>query len=139
MSVHFTLVEFVRSKVASENKIDNSIPENLMQNLLFTMAGCERVRAYLGHAMTISSGYRCPELNKIVGGAENSQHLYAQAVDFICPGYGPPRFIVKALKPMRFILGIDQLILERTWVHISFTLQPRYQVLESVESRFIEI
>lgn len=139
MSVHFTLAEFVRSRVATEHGIDNAVPEKLMTNLEFTMAGCERIRAYLGHAMTITSGYRCPELNHEVGGAENSQHLSAQAADFICPGFGPPRLIVKALKPMRFVLGIDQLILEKTWVHVSFTAQPRYQVLEATESRFVEL
>lgn len=32
--------------------------------------------------LIISSGYRCKELNKKVGGASNSDHVYGAAVDF---------------------------------------------------------
>lgn len=34
-----------------------------------------------GEAIVISSGYRCPELNKKVSGAGNSDHLYGAAAD----------------------------------------------------------
>lgn len=132
MSIHFTRAELIRSRKAQELGIDNSLPEALSLALDFTMAGAERVRAFLGMPMAISSGYRCPALNDAVGGSENSQHLKAEAIDFTCPGFGTPLRIVEALLPLRRQLGIDQLILEATWVHASFTLRPRYVVLRAL-------
>jgi uncharacterized protein YcbK (DUF882 family) len=35
----------------------------------------------LGNPITVNSGYRCPELNKAIGGVANSQHLIGQAAD----------------------------------------------------------
>lgn len=131
MSVFFTLKEFQYSRTAEENEIENVLPEELMGAALFTLAGLERVRWVLMHPMTLSSGYRCPELNRHpkIGGVEDSQHTKAEASDFICPGFGTPKEIYDKLTPLRFILGIDQLILEASWVHVSFTLNPRYQAI----------
>jgi uncharacterized protein YcbK (DUF882 family) len=36
----------------------------------------------------VLSGYRCPKLNRLIGGAKNSQHITAQAADIIIPGFG---------------------------------------------------
>lgn len=125
MSKHFTRAELVRSKRAQELDIDNSPPDHVLANLDVTMAGCERVRAFLGHRMIISSGFRCEKLNQAVGGSDKSQHLVGQAVDFTCPDFGGPVDICRALAPMLEVLGIDNLVLEGEWVHMSFTLDPR--------------
>jgi hypothetical protein len=43
----------------------------------------EKVRALLGdRPMGVHSWYRCPEHNRSVGGAPDSQHLYGRALDF---------------------------------------------------------
>lgn len=127
---NFTYAEMIRSRTAQERRIDNRLsPPGLLQALEFTMAGLERVRAALGSPMEILSGYRCPELNAAVRGAPDSQHMRAEAADFVCPDFGGPGEIVEKLTPLRFMLGIDQLILEPSCVHVSFTLAPRYQVL----------
>jgi zinc D-Ala-D-Ala carboxypeptidase len=134
---HFTLEEFTRSEMAQKRGLDNTLPSVLLGAARFTLAGAERVRAALGgHPMPLSSGYRCPPLNQLVGGSKDSQHLRAEAIDFKCPTFGEPRRIVEALIPLVEMLGIDQLILEGTWVHASFTLAPRYSVLEAVGSSF---
>lgn len=132
MSIHFTRAELIRSRIAQERGIDNSPPDHILPALDFTMAGCERIRAALGFPMTISSGYRSPYLNAAVGGSKTSQHMAGEAVDFVCPGFGDPEMIVQKLKPMMRLLGIDQIIIEKTWVHVSFTLQPRYQALRAL-------
>lgn len=124
---YFTRKEFLRSKKAVEFGIENEFPEQHEAALKITMAGCERIRAFLGERMIISSGFRCPELNRLVGGSENSQHTVAEAVDFTCPDFGTPEEIAKALKPALVILGIDNLVLEGSWVHMSFTLEPRHK------------
>lgn len=125
MSRHFTLAELTRSKRAQELGIDNSPPDHVLSNLNVTMAGCDRVRAFLGHRMIISSGYRCEALNDAVGGSKKSQHLIGQAVDFTCPDFGSPADIALKLGVALEVLGIDNLVLEGDWVHMTFTLDPR--------------
>ncbi len=131
-TTHFTLDELTRSRTAEDLGIDNTPPVQLNAALVQTLCGLERVRAYLGEPIFISSGYRSPLLNKSVGGEETSQHLKGEAVDFRAPGFGTPEEVVKALKPAVKILGVDQLILEPGWVHMSFSTAPRYQVLRSI-------
>lgn len=116
LSPHFTLEELIATQ---HRGIDNSPPPDVLANLGFTAKNLEAVRAYLGCPIIISSGYRCPELNKAVGGQPKSQHLTGQAVDFIAPGFGPPRAVAARLKDSG--IGWDQLIVEfDRWVHISF-------------------
>lgn len=134
---HFTREEFSRSQMAQDRGIDNTVPPALLRALDFTIAGAERLRAALGgNPMLISSGYRCDLLNALVGGVAGSQHLKAEALDFTCPKFGDPRRVVEALIPMIEIVGIDQLIMEGSWVHASFTLNPRFSVLEAVGKSF---
>jgi zinc D-Ala-D-Ala carboxypeptidase len=137
MTQHFTLDEFMRSEMALQRGLDNTLPSVLLGAARFTLAGAERVRAALGgRPMPLSSGYRCPALNLLVGGQKDSQHLRAEAIDFKCPTFGDPRRIVEGLIPLVAIIGIDQLILEGTWVHVSFTLTPRGNVFEAVNGSF---
>jgi uncharacterized protein YcbK (DUF882 family) len=41
----------------------------------------ERLRSYRSKPIIIVSGYRCPVHNEKVGGARDSQHMYAAAAD----------------------------------------------------------
>jgi zinc D-Ala-D-Ala carboxypeptidase len=129
MRPHFTRVELAFSSKAIELNIDNTPPESVIPALDRTIAGLERVRLFLDHPMIITSGYRCPELNAAVGGVVDSQHLRGEAADFVCPQYGEPVRVVLALMPLRRCMDIDQLIMEGSWIHISFSASPRHQVL----------
>jgi hypothetical protein len=126
---HFTREEMEHSALAIARGIENRIPLPLLWNLDVTLAGLNRVRAFLGQPVIILSGYRCPTLNDLVKGARDSQHMKAQAADLIVPKFGAPPAVAQALRNARFILGLDQLILEASWVHVSFTLTPRHEVL----------
>ena len=129
MSEHFSIHEFLFSATALANNIDNVPPFDLYNNINATMAGLERIRAYLGQPMQILSGYRNDAVNKLVGGVSDSQHLTGNACDFVCPEYGTPKAICEILERYIQVIGIDQLIFEQTWVHVSFTSNPRHQVL----------
>ena len=130
LSEHFTLDELVHSRSATRLKIDNTPSPEIAQRLAKTAQGLEKVRTLLGgHPILISSGYRCKALNQAVGGSPNSAHLQGWAVDFTCPGYGPPLEIVRAIavSPIPF----DQIINEGTWVHLSFEPSMRRKALSA--------
>ena len=79
---HFKFYEMVRSSKADEFKIDNWPKDaDIMDNIIFTMECLDKIREDYGLPLYISSGYRCDELNKKVGGVKTSQHMKGQAAD----------------------------------------------------------
>ncbi|MGB2578157.1 hypothetical protein AAIR98_000921 [Elusimicrobium simillimum] len=80
----------------------------------------EQVRSILGVPMIVTSGGRCPELNKAINGSPTSQHFLWEAIDFIPKNMS----VAEAFDLIRGSnLQFGQLILERAgikeWVHIS--------------------
>ena len=128
LSEHFTLEELTFSATAQRKQIDNKPPAEVLDNMKRLAAGLEEVRAALGNKpMRINSGYRSPKLNRAVGGARLSAHMAGYAADFVCPEFGSPLKIVKALAATG--IQFDKLIQEGTWVHISFAPEARRQLL----------
>lgn len=128
LSPHFSLAEFTASDTAARRGIDNTPPPQVMAALSRTAQGLEAVRRLLGSPIIISSGYRSPVLNVLVGGQPSSQHCLGQAVDFICPRAGPPAALV--VRIVASDIPFDQVILEYgRWVHMSITDAPRRQAL----------
>ena len=80
LTKHFTLQEFERSGAAARLHIDNRVPAELVPNIRYL---CEEVleplREHFGEPVYVSSGYRCEELNRAVGGVRNSQHMRGEA------------------------------------------------------------
>ena len=119
LSPHFTLAEMTVSDVAARRGLPNMPPDDILPALTRTAQGLEAVRAVLGKPIIVTSGYRSPAVNRLVGGQPSSQHMKGEAADFICPGYGSPAEIVAAL--VKSAVQYDQCILEfGRWVHISF-------------------
>lgn len=128
LTEHFSLSELTASATAQRLGIDNHPGLEIISHLTQLAMQLERVRHALGDKpMIISSGYRCPELNKAVGGARRSAHMEGWAADFTCPDFGSPLEIVRALAATN--LPFDKLIQEGRWVHISFKPGARRQVL----------
>jgi zinc D-Ala-D-Ala carboxypeptidase len=126
MSRYFKLSEFTRSDTAARKGIDNALPDSLLLAGLDTLDMLERIRGRLSLLagrdvpVNISSGYRCPTLNSIIGSNPNSDHPKASAADFTAPAFGSPLEICKTLAPMVDELRIGQLIHEfSAWVHVS--------------------
>jgi zinc D-Ala-D-Ala carboxypeptidase len=137
LTEHFTLEE---AQITNHREIDNTAPLMILPVLAKTAIGMERVRACLGDkAITVSSWYRCPELNREVKSNSFSQHIKGEAVDFICPSFGSPISVVRKLAENKILIRFDQLILEHTWVHISFNsnpdVKPRGQVLTLLHNK----
>lgn len=127
LSEHFSLEEMVASQTASRLGLDNTPPADVIENMKRAASHMEEVRALLGHSIVVSSGYRSPAVNQAVGGTETSAHCQGWAIDFICPGLGTPYQV--AQKIYGAAVRFDQLIMEHTWVHISFDPRLRHQPL----------
>ena len=138
LTEHFQLSEFEKSSTAKARGINNAIPSNLIPNIKNL---CEQVleplRQHVGKPVVIGSGYRCPTLNKAVGGVTNSQHMTGEAADLRIPN------LTEARKWMEWIaneLAFDQLILEHCknkdgsishWIHVSYSRKRNRQYVIS--------
>lgn len=128
LSPHFSLAQLTCSETAEQNGIDNAPPPEIIENLKRLAAGLEKVQVLLRGPLEISSAYRCAELNQTVGGSDASQHMQGLAVDFVCPDFGPPLDVARAIRHSS--IDFDQCILEYgRWVHLSFSPAPRGRIL----------
>lgn len=116
LSDNFELSEFVNSATAVKNKIDNTPTPEAIENIrILVVELLQPLRDGYGKAMNINSGYRCPALNKAVGGVETSNHLTGQAADLAVDN---PRKLLAKLLELR--LDFDQAILYPTFLHLSY-------------------
>lgn len=123
LTEHFTLEELTRSTTAQRLGIDNTPPQELLPRLVRTAEMLERIRSTVGVPVVVTSGYRCPQVNRAVGGRTSSDHTQGHAADIVAPGFGTPTEVARLLAPLVSVLGIGQLILEgvkcKQWVHVS--------------------
>lgn len=135
LSRSFKLKEFTRSQIADKEGISNElhlpedawICENLQSLCKYIL---EPLRAYLGTPLFINSGYRCKRLNELVGGVENSQHLTGCAADVTFQHYiSSKELLWKYFTKNRSHIPFDQVIFYRNFVHISYSNNPRHQIL----------
>ena len=84
----------------------------------------EPVREFLGRPIHINSFFRCPKLNKAIGGSTRSQHCKGEAIDLdVAYGDNPNAKIFNYIKDN---LDFDQMIWEfgddknPNWVHVSY-------------------
>ena len=117
---YFTFNELCESGTAKTHNIENTPNEQIKINLRNLVDNClDIVRDKYGKPITVSSGYRCPALNKVVGGAETSQHTKGQAADLKGKTRQENEIIFNIIKQLGCY---DQLINEYnfSWVHVSF-------------------
>lgn len=134
-SEHFTIEELCRSQVAVCLGINNEpkqadIIANLKRLAFHTL---EAVRLLNGSKpITITSGYRCKELNRAVGGVATSQHQNGCAADLVVGSAEENRRLFQKIKSSGSV-PFDQLILEPKagWIHISYVEGGnRFQIID---------
>ena len=131
---HFFWNEMLASVEADKNNIINApITEAQTENIITTANHMEKIRELLGNnPIIISSCFRSPKVNKLVGGSLTSAHLEGLAVDFVCNGSGDPAKIVSILRKYEKELKFDQLINEfDKWVHIGWGPKNRGEVIKA--------
>ena len=143
VTMHFTIEELYASDTAKRLGINNKPTIQKMINLVYLAAFVlEPLRVAMGRPINISSGYRCEQLNKAVGGVYNSQHLKGQAADIDIQG--DMAFGKKIFEYIRDHLPFDQLIWEHTasgtyWVHVSYVFpdfgKNRRKVINNLEKK----
>lgn len=114
--------EMMRSDTAARKGINNKCTKEdaerlkkLIENVL------DPLREAYGKPIVVNSGYRCPALNKAVGGSKTSDHMKGCAADI----HGTPNTKAENKRLFELVksldLPFDQLIDEKnlSWVHVS--------------------
>lgn len=124
VSKNFDYKEFERTDVPGmqvKNTITSVDVRDSIKELVDTVI--QPLRDAWGKPLAINSGYRCPEVNKAVGGVPTSQHSRGEAAD-VCPfgrnGHGDIETVRQLAITARDLgLPFDQMILYPTFVHFS--------------------
>ena len=117
ISNNFTLEELTDSPTAVRMNL-SCTPSSLARANLYSLVNnvLQPLRDALGPVI-VTSGYRSPELNKIIGGSPNSQHCLGQAADIRVLG----KSVIEVCNYIdQSDIIYDQLIYEGTWVHVSY-------------------
>lgn len=119
---YFTFTEFERSATAYRLAIDNPIPEWAKRNIAELVDGVlDPLREAWGRPLTVTSGYRCPELNRAVGGVATSMHTSGRAADITTGNAVDNRRLYQLVQDLK--LPYFELIGKKydfKWLHISF-------------------
>ena len=152
---YFTISELTASATALREGIDNR-PSKCAYHLLHVLVDqlLDPIREAWGEPIVVSSGYRCKELNDLVGGAKNSHHLLGCAADITVPQGGKKSSTMSEYLPLgggreganrRLFKLIQQMQQERQirftqliwegegrWIHISYVPSDlRCQVIDA--------
>lgn len=116
LSVNFDWKEFTKSDVAKAHHINNEIVDWEVRDNIKALVDnvLQPLRDAWGGPLFINSGFRCKELNELVGGVETSQHRRGMAADVEC---SDPYALAKMLLENK--LPFDQIVLYPTFLHIS--------------------
>ena len=128
LTKNFSLIELTKSQTAERKGIDNT-PSTEHQDNLKSL--CEMIlqpiRDHFGQVVSVSSGYRSPELCVAIGSSTKSQHASGCAADFEIFGVSNKELADWIDENLDY----DQLILEywkesdpnSGWIHCSFNTQ----------------
>ena len=125
ISKHISYKEGVHSITAIRLGIEN-VPDNKQLNNMELISEkiFEPLRQWVGGPIKINSFFRCPDLNKAIGGSSKSQHCKGQAMD-IDDTFGKATN-AEMYRWVKDNLDFDQMIWEfgdddnPAWVHVSY-------------------
>lgn len=130
---YFTLKELIKSDAAKRKGITN-IPTKEEENNLTALVDnvLDPLREAYGKPIIVTSGFRCEELNRLVGGSNTSQHRTGMAADIrtVSDTVEENKKLYDLIISLK--LPFDQLINEYNfdWVHVSYSPRHRRQTLK---------
>ena len=129
LSAHFSLFEMT----ATNRKVENTPSIEAIVNLCrLCNEVLEPARKKYGHPIKVTSGYRSPKLNDLVGGVKTSRHLAGQAADLRVESRELGRKLFDALKDLP---AIDELLYEHkgnaSWIHVAWSENPRHKIRDN--------
>lgn len=121
-SKYFTLWEMTWSETAYKSKIDNTPGPEEMEHLQELMAVLDDIREKWGGPIKVTSGYRNPQVNALVGGSKTSAHMRGYAAD-IKPCNNRMKEFATFIREWAKDKNFDQLLEERNnqgghWIHL---------------------
>ena len=129
ISKHITYEEATVSNTATRFGIENKPNDIQLACMKLVAEKCfEPLREWYKKPIKVNSFFRCESLNAKVGGSKTSQHVKGEAIDL---SGGSKEENKKLFEWCKENLEFDQLINEYdfTWVHISYTVKNRKQIL----------
>lgn len=123
-SEFFALSELTKSSTASKYHIDNTPSDDIVRNLQYGVdMVLDPLRRLYGKPIVITSGYRCNELNKRVGGVANSWHTQGNAADIHVSSMAEASKIFSNLQK---IPSVDTALFEHSssgqWLHVQWNM-----------------
>lgn len=133
LSKNFTLEELIHSSTANAKGIRNYPSPMEIENLRrLCVEVLQPIRDRYGKPIYINSGYRNPQLNRLVGGSQSSQHCRGQAADIDTNNNKELwELIVSMIRSGEIV--VSQLIDERNlaWIHVAlYTGNKKNQILK---------
>lgn len=126
----FTLQELTKSTTAKRLKIDNTPNAEIFRNLQYgVQMVLDPLRRIRQQPIIITSGFRCEQLNKAVGGVPNSWHTKGNAADIHIKDEDDAKEIFQILKTLP---SVDTALFEHShssqWIHVQWdmTKTPRH-------------
>ncbi|MBR3529197.1 MAG: DUF882 domain-containing protein [Bacteroidales bacterium] len=142
---YFTISELLKSDTAIKNRIWNGANREIEDNLIALVAAVlDPLREKYGKAIHVSSGYRCPAVNKSIPGSSlTSQHMQGEAADIFVDAGAKGNFEIGKLIVQ--LGNFDQVIFENVgvndllpqWIHVSWKRQGynRHQIRKKVKGQ----
>ena len=121
---YFKIEELTHSLTAKAHSIANVPTAEAEKNLeLLTKCVLDPIREAWGSPIIVNSGYRCPELNALVGGAAYSYHMKGMAAD-IRPVRGGLEALYDCIKTlfMQGKIGLSECYIDRKkgFIHVAY-------------------
>lgn len=130
-SDYFSLDEFASSTTANRLGINNTPSVEVVRNIQYGVSMIlDPLRMYVGKPIIITSGFRCPLLNKAVGGVPGSWHLQGNAADIRISSNEDAKLIFEYLKSN---VSVDTVLFEHSnsaqWIHVQWDMNrtPRHK------------
>lgn len=123
-SEFFSLDELIKSSTATKHHIDNTPPPDVLKNLQYGVdMVLDPLRRIYGKPIIITSGYRCPKLNTLVGGVSNSWHTQGNAADIHVASLTEA---TKLFSNLQKIPSVDTVLFEHSgsgqWLHVQWNI-----------------